>query len=225
MTGLNKITEKIISEANDRARVIIEQARKRCIEISNEYAERAETRKTVIREEAEKEANAIIAQSKSSVTTEKKNALLKAKRALVDETFEAARAEIDGLSEEKKREMIASLAAGALFEIIDTQNENLERYGEAPDCEEYELVLNKRDLDSCGEAVYEMLCLRVEKKYGADKRDKVYLSKKAANIDGGAIIRCGDLENNASFSKLFATLRDRLEYEIASYLFAEGKIK
>ena len=223
MTGLSKITEKIISEANDRARVTVEQARKRCIEISNEYAERNEARKTAIREEAEKEASSLIAQSKSSVMTDKKNGLLRIKRALLDETFAAARAEIDGLSKEKKIEMIASLSAGALFEIIDSQNENLARYGEAPDCEEYELLLNKKDLDACGEAVYSLLCKRAEEKYGEGISKKVILSQKAVNIDGGAVIRCGDLENNASYSKLFAALRERLEYEIASYLFAENR--
>lgn len=222
MTGLNKITEKIISEANDRARVIIEQARKRCIEISNEYAARAEQEKLSMRENAEKEANSIIAQSKSSAAAEKKNSLLKVKRELVDETFREARAEIENLSDEKYGEMISSLAAAALFEVIETQRENLEKYGEEPDFEEYELLLNKKDYDRCGKAVYANLVARTVERFGSETAERISLSEKTVSIDGGAVIRCGNLENNASFSRLFEALREKLEYEVASYLFAEN---
>ena len=50
---------------------------------------------------------------------------------------------------------------------------------------------------------------------------RLSLSEKTVNIDGGAVIRCGNVENNASFSRLFAGLKEKLEFEVASYLFAE----
>ena len=48
MTGLNKIIDKIISEAHDRARITVEQARRQCIEISNEYAQMREREKEAL---------------------------------------------------------------------------------------------------------------------------------------------------------------------------------
>ena len=221
MTGLNKIIEKIISEAHDHARATVEQARKRCIEISNEYAEQCEKEKLLLKEKAENEARSIISQSKSSVMLDKKNSLLKIKSELVDEAFRQAREEIENLPDGKYEEIIASLAATAIFELIETQKENLEKYGESPDTETYELLLNKKDHDRCGKAVYAMLCEKTASKFGKAAADKLSLSEKTVNIDGGAVIRCGNVENNASFSRLFAVLKEKLEFEVASYLFAE----
>lgn len=224
MNGLNKITEKIINEANDRARVITEEARKRCIEISNEYAKRADERRLAVREAAEKEAEEIISRSKSSAASDKKSSLLKIKSELVDEAFRLAREEIDSLSPEKRGELTVSLATAAVFEIISTQKQNLELYGEQPDCLQYELILGKRDLDAFGEAAVLRLRERVAEKYGEEYAAGVVLSAKPAAIDGGAIIRCGDIESNASLARLFASLHESLEREVEAYLFAdEGK--
>lgn len=224
MNGLNKITEKIINEANDRARVITEEARKRCIEISNEYAKRADAQKALVKENAEKEAAEIISRSKSSAASDKRNSLLRIKSELIDEAFRLAREEIDSLSPEKRGELTVSLASAAIFEIIDAQKQNLELYGEQPDCKEYELLLCRSDLEAFGESAAARLRERVAEKYGEEYASGVLLSQRSANIDGGAIIRCGDIESNASLFRLFLSLRESLEREVEAYLFAdEGK--
>lgn len=219
MTGLDKITEKIISEANDNARAIIETARKKCITISNEYAARAEKLVRSVEEDAEKEAKAIISQSKSEVEAEKRNSILKVKNALIDEAFEKARRELIELPEEKYRAVLSSFAEKALFEIIDGQEENMRLYGERPDFDTFELVLSEKDLKNHGKAVCDALCKRAVEKYGKDMKKKILLSSLPAKIDGGVIVKCGNIENNCSFSVLFSQLRSQLEGNISYFLF------
>lgn len=223
MTGLDKITEKIISEANDNARATIESARKRCIEISNEYAARAEKFRTSLGEDAEKEAAAIISQSKSGVEVERRNSLLKVKNDLIGEAFAQARRELENLPEEKYCMILSSFAAKALSEIVDVQEENLRLYGEEPDADTFELLLSGSDLEKYGKSVYDGLCKKVSEKYGKGKKKKIILSKTPAKIDGGVVIKCGSVENNCSFSVLFSQLRDRLEKEVAHYLFEDSR--
>lgn len=219
MTGLDKITEKIISEANDNARAIIEAARKKCITISNEYAARAEKLARSVENDAEKEAKAIISQSKSEVEAEKRNSILKAQNTLIDEAFEKARKELTELPEEKYRAVLLSFAEKALFEIIDGQEENMRLYGEGPDADTFELLLCEKDLKKHGTAVCDGLRKMTVEKYGKEMKKKIVLSSLPAKIDGGVIIKCGSIENNCSFSVLFSQLRSQLEGKISCFLF------
>ena len=216
MTGLNKIIEKIISEAHDRARVTVEQARKRCIEISNDYAEQREREKETLIKEAEDKARAIVSQSKASAEQGKRDTLLKTKAELVESVFVSAMEEIKNLPDEKYAEIVAYLAQTALFELIEEQGDGAEPHG-------FELLLSKKDLDRCGERVYASLCKRAAREHGKELAKRIILSEKTANIYGGAIVRCGSAEINAPLSILFEGLRERISGEVESYLFAEEK--
>lgn len=216
MTGLNKIIEKIISEAHDRARVTVEQARKRCIEISNEYAEQREREKSALIKDAEDKARAIVSQSKAAAEQSRRETLAQTKAELVESVFVAAMEEIRNLPDEKYAEVVAHLAQAALFELIEEREMKVEE-------ESFELLLSKKDLDRCGARVHASLCKRAAREYGKETAKRITLSEKTASIYGGAIIICGGVEINASFSKLFEGLREKLYDEVESYLFAEEK--
>ena len=216
MTGLNKIIEKIISEAHDRARITVEQARKRCIEISNEYAERRECEKQTLIKEAEDEARVIISQAKTSAEQIQRDALAKARAELVEGVFTSVTEEIKNLPDERYAEIVAHLAETALHELTESQGDNI-------DGQDIELLLNKKDLDRCGERIYAAFCDRAAREYGKDIEKRIILSEKTASIYGGAMLRCGSVETSASFSKLFEGLREKLYEEIEGYLFGEGK--
>lgn len=216
MTGLNKIIEKIISEAHDRARVTVEQARRRCIEISNEYADRREREKQALVKDAEEEARAIVAESKATAEQAKKEALLKTKAELVESVFLAAIEEVKALPDEKYAILLGYLAQTALLELA-------EGLGESAKERDFELLLAKKDLDRCGKLVHTDLCRRATRELGKETAKRITLSDTPASIYGGAIIRCDGTEINAPFSRLFEGLREKLSGEVESYLFAEEK--
>ena len=216
MTGLNKIIEKIISEAHDRARITVEQARKRCIEISNEYAERRECEKQELVQMAEDEARAIVSQAKASAEQTRREILEKNKAELVEGAFTSAMEEIKNLPDDKYAKIITHLATVALHELMQS-------HGESVEGQSIELFLKKKDLSRCGERVYAAFLSHAAKEYGKDIEKRIILSEQTASIYGGVIIRCGNIETNVSFSKLFKGLREKLSQEVEEILFAEGE--
>ena len=214
MTGLNKIIEKIISEAHDRARVIVEQARKRCIEISNEYAERRECEKQELIRDAEERARDIVSQAKASAERTRRETLLRTRAELVEGVFTSAMEEIKNLPDEKYAPIVTHLASIALHELIESQGEGISG-------QNIELLLNKKDLARCGERVYASLLVHAAREYGNGIEKRITLSEQTANIYGGAMIRCGNVETSTSFSKLFEGLREKLSQEVELWLFAE----
>ena len=49
--------------------------------------------------------------------------------------------------------------------------------------------------------------------------ERLVLSKNTLNMDGGAVLRYGDVESNCSFEMLFGQLHRELETEVAGALF------
>ena len=86
-----------------------------------------------------------------------------------------------------------------------------------PEC--YEVLFNQRDRDRCGKAVIEGTQKHLASKVSPEKLAHLQLSSQTANIDGGLVLRCGNVESNCSLSILFAQLRESLEAEVARTLF------
>ena len=95
MNGIEKITEKIISEARAEANGITESAREKALAVSRGYAQKAAEAKSSIEEAASAEANAIMERTKASLETVQRSALLAEQAAIIDEVFSDA----DTLSE------------------------------------------------------------------------------------------------------------------------------
>lgn len=53
--------------------------------------------------------------------------------------------------------------------------------------------------------------------------DKIKLSDKVADIDGGIILKCDAIEINCSFGVIAAELRAKLENEVLQVLFPPEK--
>ena len=116
------------------------------------------------------------------------------------------------------------LLAAALIEQADTEAQNLATYGEESEpIEQFEVLLNKKDREGCGKELLES----VKKRYAnssrlpAGRTDKLVLSKNTLNIEGGVVLRYGDVESNCSFEMLLALSREKTERGAAKLLFAE----
>ncbi len=209
MTGLSKITDKILAEAQADAAATLAQAKTRSEEISREAAARAAELRAKIDENAKREAAEIVSRTKSSEAMLRKNALLAEKSAMIDEVFEAAYQELLTLSDEKYLALLSALASSVLSQLREDEVNNQVLYGEEESGEAFEVLLNARDADRCGAALKKML------------PEYASLSSDEAAIDGGLVIRHGKVEVNCSLKHLIEQVRPSLEAKISHTLFPE----
>ena len=221
INGLNKITDKILSEAQAKADKILADAGAECDRINAEYAERAEKIRSEISGEAEKGGMEYVARIRSTAATNKRNLLLQTKSDLIDGVFAGVLEQTRNLELQKYNEILIGLLSAALLEQIDSEETSRNLYGEedalAP--EVYEVVFNQRDRDRSGKAVIEGVQKHLTGKVSAEKLARLSLATQTANIDGGLVLRCGNVESNCSLAILFAQLRESLESEVARTLF------
>ena len=221
INGLNKITDKILSEAQAKADKILADAQAECDRINAEYAERAEKIRSEISGEAEKGGMEYVARIRSTAATNKRNLLLQTKSDLIDGVFAGVLEQTRNLELQKYNEILIGLLSAALLEQIDFEETSRNLYGEedalAP--EVYEVVFNQRDRDRSGKAVIEGVQKHLSGKVSAEKLARLSLANQTVNIDGGLVLRCGNVESNCSLAILFAQLREGLESEVARTLF------
>ena len=221
INGLNKITDKILSEAQAKADKILADAQAECDRINAEYAERAEKIRSEISGEAEKGGMEYVARIRSTAATNKRNLLLQTKSDLIDGVFAGVLEQTRNLELQKYNEILIGLLSAALLEQIESEETSRNLYGEedalAP--EVYEVVFNQRDRDRSGKAVIEGVQKHLSGKVSVEKLARLTLANQTVNIDGGLVLRCGNVESNCSLAILFAQLREGLESEVARTLF------
>lgn len=219
MTGLDKITMQILADARERARSILEEAQADCRRTAAEYAERAETIRDEIAEKAMREGEDLIARARSSAAMTRRNILLAAKSRLLDETFAAAKAEICATDYGKYRELLIAMLSCALIEQAEHERESLLYGDEIAEFDTLEVFLNATDLERFGESIIEGARRVTERRIGAERAAKLRLSPTPAAIEGGLILRYGDVETNCSITALLADMRRHLEARICAVLF------
>lgn len=221
INGLNKITDKIIAEAQEAANRILGEAQKDCDRIREEYRQQAETTRDTLSREAKQKANDYAARTKSTTAMQQRNLIQQRKSDLIDEVFAEAFEWVRRRSTQDYTELVIGLLAAAVLEVRDTEDRNLALYGaeEDPAPEKYEILLNRKDRAAIGETVVEALRKRLAGKLSADRLAKICLSGQIAAIDGGAILKYGDIESNCSLGMLFSQLRRELETDVSRVLF------
>lgn len=221
MTGLSKITDKIIAEANKDAQKTLAEADAECKKIAAEYKQKADKIKRDIEERTEREAAAIVTRARSAAAMEQRNLALAARSELIDKAFGNAKKELIFLPDDKYLEFLTSMLVSVLMKQIEDERVSREVYGEEdiPVVDTYEVLLCQRDLERHGKTLTESLRRRLVGKSGADIISKVRICSTPANIDGGLIVRCGNMEINSSLSMLFEQTRPSLEARVSHILF------
>ena len=209
MTGLSKITDKILAEARADAAAMLEQAKTRTNEISRAALARAAELRSKVDESAKREAAEIVSRAKSSEAMLRRNTLLSEKSAMIDEVFAQAHKELLSLSDEQYLELLTALSSSVLTQLRADEQSNEELYGEVASTDAYEVLLNSRDQDRCGVALRAVLPAYAT------------LSGETAEIDGGLVVRHGKVEVNCSLAKLIEEVRPSLEAKISHTLFPD----
>ena len=221
MTGLSKITDKILEEARRDAAARLAEADAECKRISEEYAEKAKKITAAANSAAKSEATEIAMRTRATEKTLQKNIMLELQSEMIDRAFDVAKKEIRELEGEAHLELLTGLLCAALWSEYEAEQQRDQLYGDDGETEKpvYEVLLEKRDRDKLGSALMTSFKRRIVGKDMGDLPDRVRLSDDAASIDGGLVLRAGSVEINNSVDAIFSYLRPRLEAEVARILF------
>ncbi len=191
--SIEKITSKIISDAEDTAKVTLDEAKGLCGEIIAE----AEKKAASILENAEKrgleEKEKLIARRKAVADIDGRKLILEAKQKLIAESFEKAIDKLCSMEEQAYIEFLSGL---------------VEKTGET----EGELILSPKDRKAVGEALITYLSEHL-----ADSR--FTLSEETRNIRGGFLLKKGSVYINGTIEALVEEAKENLMSEVASRLF------
>lgn len=222
VNGLERMTERILAEARERREAILADARATCEEISAESVLRAEALRRRLANEAEEAASAIIAEARSSAAAKRQELLQARRSALTGEVFARVLSEVASMEREKYTELLGGLLAAAIYDFCRTEAENRALYGDEEEEGEdapFEVVLNKKDRDTCGAAVLDAARKKLAGKVPESALASLRLSSQVKKMQGGLILCHGPVECNCSFEMLFAELRRELESEVSRTLF------
>lgn len=226
MNGLEKITGKILSEAQTRADGILAEARSECAEIEARYAERAQKIRESLSDEATKRGMERVSRAKAEAETYQRNLLLRTKSDLIDGVFDRALDWVRHLEADQSVELLAGLLCAAVLEQAEAERvaSTLYHEEEEPLPTAYEVLMNQRDRERYGKTVLEAAKKKLNGRIAEDRLAKLRLADRPVSVDGGLILRAGDVEINCTFPLLFAQLRAESEAEVAHALFdVKGK--
>ncbi len=211
VNGLEKITDKILSDANSRAEAILSEGRAAADAVTSAAHAKADALRDAQAKAAEEEGREILARAKAEAASYRRDLLLATQRELVDSVFESTYAEVKALPAEQYRSLLTGLLTAALTEAADGKLA----------AAKYELLLNQADRDRYGNAVIEETRKRSAGKLPAEILSRLTLGEKPINIDGGLVLSMGDIETNCSLRTLFGILKEELEGEVSVALFEE----
>lgn len=222
MTGLEKVTGKILADAEADAREILAQAEAECAALRAKQEAETEAELAALREQSDRECQALVVRARSSAAMAKRNAILEARAAILDEAYAAAEKQIQSLGGEQYLELLCKMLRSALKRQLEGEADSLRLYGEDISPEAYEILLNSRDRGSYGEKLIAAFRTGLGAKLPATVWQKLRLSSETAPIDGGLILRCGPVETNCSLSMLMAENRRETEARVSRILFGDA---
>lgn len=195
MTGLDKIIEKILAEAQKNCDEILKQASDEVREIIAEARLTAKKESDRILDEAQKTVVRKQAVSKSTAESITRNRYLEIRNAILNDIISAAYLEIEKFSDEEYFAMLKKLC------IKNVQTGECEMHlsgydiGRLPD--DFEMSINSE--------IYE--------------KGAVHISTTPADIENGFILSYGDIEINCTLKAVFDENMDSLKDMLSTALF------
>ena len=198
MNGIEKITEKILGDAQQQSAVIVADAKKEAETILASYqATAAEKKQKMVEvaeaQEAEQERRII----SSDELYDRKNILAKKKQALIAKAFDAVKTKVTSMDEPSYIDFLCTLAAQS---VIDGKEE---------------IVLSAEDSQKFGQKVVDGANKILQQ---AGKVGELTLSKENRPIAAGLLLKGRDLEVNCTLDTVVSLLKDDLSLEVAAAL-------
>ena len=193
MKGLDKIIERIRADAAAEIDAIRAEGEAKAAEMTAGYAAQAEEASRTEAEKTRLAAQALAERGNRADAMDQSKALLAAKQECIDEAFDLAAKKLRQLPREDYIAVLAALAAAA-------------------GVGDEELILSAADAAAIGKQV-------VEKANAAKCGAAFTLSTETRELEGGLILKRGDVEVNCAFATQLRLLRQTMAAEVAAILF------
>lgn len=192
MNSGEKILQSIREESSERIRQINADADKYYDEMMEEAQKKAGDIRSSAEHRVQLQSEKLVKAHKSRAELERRNSLLKTRRDEIKKALEASRQYMLGLDDKQYFELVIKLA-----EKLSGKSGTV--------------FFNSRDL--------KRLPAGMKEKLSKSGLDADISSAADDSIDGGFILKSGDIEENMSFSSLIAEKKEQLEDMISKELF------
>ena len=213
------MTGKIIADAEADARATLAAAQADCEAADAAAAAKTEADCDGLRESAGREGESLIRRAKSAAEMARRDVLLETRSGLVEEAYRQAEKEIRDLPADKYAALLTGMLKAALRRQLEDEQESMRLYGENIAPAAYEILLNARDRKTYGQQLLDAVNAGSFAKIGLTRQDAVKLPNETADITGGLILRCGEVEINCSLRMMFDEVRRRTEGRVSGILF------
>ena len=190
MKGLERITQRIQTDAQGQIEALTAAGRRQAQEITEKYEDQARQLRQADQEKAARDAQQDQRRAQSGADRTRREQLLACKQQLIDDTFRQARQQLTQLPREKYVHLLVQLAVknGAGTE---------------------EIILSPGDAP-LGQQVLE----------GANAQGRHFrLSAEQRPTGGGLILKQGSVECSCTFPEILRQLRQEMSGEVAAILF------
>lgn len=198
MNGIEKITEKLLAEANARADAVLRDADAQCEAIKADYAARAQREYDSAIDSGRKALAAVSGQMESAAEQESRKQLLALKQEMVSEAFLLA------------SEKIASLPMEQYVNFLAHQAVEASGDGEGI------LLMNQDDRTRVGQTVTDTANALLRSR---GMPGNLVCGEETRPIRAGIILKKGDIEVNCSVETLTALCRSEMAVKVAHTLF------
>ena len=198
MNGIEKISARILADAEAEAAAIRAQAEEKAAQIRAEYDRKLEDEQQRLTLEAQNEAQKQLERGQGAARMAARRQVLEKKQALVDKAFRTAEQQLLSLPEADYTRLCAQLAAQASVTGSEA------------------LIFSEADHARVGEAAVQLANEQLEK---AGRPAKLTLSAETRPMRGGVVLKNGLVETNCSIGTLVDGLRPELSGKVAGRLF------
>jgi V/A-type H+-transporting ATPase subunit E len=195
-----KIIEKILNDARAEAQRVLESAQAQAAQIHEQAEREAQRQRELIVAQARQEAHSRRRAHLAAATAAARNAVLAAKRALIERAFKQA------------AERIAAMPAGEYKSWL------LRLIVHAAETGDEEVILSPADRQILGEAFIREANAQLAQ-HG--KRGALRLSPETRDIGRGFVLKGKGSEMNVTVATLLRRAQDELEIEVAQMLFGK----
>jgi V/A-type H+-transporting ATPase subunit E len=197
--SVDKIKEKILSDAREQAQKIEAQAAEKIRQIERERDERVKAIEKAAMEEGTRRAEDRNRKDIATAELELRKGILAEKQKLIQDVFDDAFDHQIKMKGEKYRDFLSDL----LMKTVETGQE--------------EVIFSKDDAHHIGQSFIDQVNQRLKKE---GQKGELRLVEEERQMQGGFILRQGKREVNCSLAALFGNRREEWEPRVAEILFS-----
>lgn len=191
--GIEKITTKIMEEAESEAREILDKAKARGEKIKADAAAKGEEICKAAEVEGAENKEKLISQKKAVADIDSRKLILHKKQLMIEECFDKAAKSIVTMDKAEYVDFLAGIVKDSGLT-------------------EGELILNKEDKTNSGEALLKRVCEIIP-------GSNFTISEETRNMIGGVIVRKGKIFINGTVDSFIAQAKEEMALEVAEVLF------